>query len=160
MSNWLYPLSSTSGRTFVDSDGCDYGDASFESFKKMIRSPATDDWWYLATNFRRVKVGDRIWCYYGQSDRNIGVVGVASVREIRHNEATGEHDIHLKWDKKGTRQLLKTPVPAATVRGFIPRPRAAVQALDPHPRLVETLERASAVSAGGEGDVADAVEFA
>lgn len=145
MSDWLYPLSATSGRWFEDATGYRYPDTSFSSFKTMMLRPGTDDWWYLATNFRKVQIGDRIWCYYGSADGNLGVVGVAITRALAHDEAAGTHDVHLDWKITATRRLLKAPVSAVEVRKYIPRPRAAVQALDPHPKLVRQLLKASGI---------------
>lgn len=145
MSDWLYPLSGSSGRWFVDSSGNEYDDTSFESFVDMMRSPSTDDWWYLATNFRKVAVHDRIWCYYGRADGDRGVVALATVQSVRHDEEAGTHDIHLNWKRTPTRRLLRSPVPASRVRRFIPTPRAAVQAIDPYPALVAELEQAAGI---------------
>ena len=63
MSDWLYPLSRTSGRILVDEEENNLGDTSFGSFKKMMRSSVSDDWWYLSTNFRNVSNGDRVWIF-------------------------------------------------------------------------------------------------
>lgn len=145
MSDWLYPLSAASGRWFADATGYRYPNTSFTSFTAMMRKPSRDDWWYLATNFRNVKIGDRIWCYYGAADGNLGVVGVALVQDLVHDEAAGTHDIHLDWMITATRRLMEAPLPAADVRRFIARPRAAVQALDPHPKLVRQLLKAAGI---------------
>ena len=141
MNDWLYPLSGTSNRYF---DG--YDDTSFETFKVMMRSPSTDDWWYLATNFRNVCEDDRIWCYYGKSDGDMGIVGLATIDEIHHDEKKRIHEIHLKWNKIATRKLIAQPVPATVVRGFIQRPRAAVTSLNPHPALVRRLVSAAGLN--------------
>lgn len=145
MSDWIYPLSAASGRWFEDATGVIYPDTSFASFKSMITKPNKDDWWYLATNYRRVAAGDRIWCYYGVADGDLGVVGLATVKAIAHDETKGTHDIHLDWKVSATRRLIKAPVPAADVRRFIRNPRAAVQALDPHPKLVKQLLKAAGI---------------
>jgi hypothetical protein len=143
MNDWLYPLSGTSGRWFRDSNGKETDDTSFDVFKDMMRSPSTADWWYLSTNFRKVKIDDRIWCYYGQADGDAGIVGLATIQEIRHDDKEGTHYIHLKWDRRATRRLLANPVPATVVRGYILRPRRAVTGLNDHPKLVRLLVRAA-----------------
>jgi len=145
MSDWLYPLSATSGREFHDATGHRYTNTGFTSFTKMMAKPAKDDWWYLATNYRNVKPGDRIWCYYGAADGDLGVVGLALVHDVMHDESAGTHDIHLDWQVTATRRLMKGPVAATDVRKFIARPRAAVQALDPHPTLVRQLLKAAGI---------------
>ena len=143
MSDWLYPLSSVSGRWFEDATGFQYPDTSFNSFSKMMKKPGKDNWWYLATNFRNVAIGDFIWCYYGVADGNLGVVGVAKVDDIVHDEGKGTHNILLDWQVSATRKLMVNPVPATTVRKYIPNPRAAVQGLDKFPALVRTLKNAA-----------------
>ena len=55
----------------------------------MMKKPSKDNWWYLATNFRNVAIGDFIWCYYGVADGDLGVVGVAKVEDIVHDEDNG-----------------------------------------------------------------------
>ncbi len=145
MSDWLYPLSSVSGRWFEDATGFQYPDTSFDSFSKMMKQPSKDNWWYLATNFRNVAIGDFIWCYYGVADGNLGVVGVAKVDDIVHDEGKGTHDILLDWQVSATRKLMTIPVPAATVRKYIQRPRSAVQGLDKHQALVNLLTKASGI---------------
>jgi predicted RNA-binding protein with PUA-like domain len=114
-------------------------DTSFEVFKDMMRSPSTDDWWFLSTNFRKVEIGDRIWCYYGQADGDAGIVGLATIPEIRHDDKEGTHDVHLKWNRSATRRLIAHPVPAHVVRRFVQRPRASVTALNPHRSLLRRL---------------------
>jgi hypothetical protein len=137
ITNWLYPLSRTADRVFVDSDGNETEDTSYESFVAMMSHIPTDDRWYLATNYRNVGAGDRIWCYYGRADGDRGVVAVARVRDVVHDELRGTHDVLLEWEKTATRRLLRNPVPAARVREFIQRPRAPVWGLDRHPRLAQ-----------------------
>jgi len=146
MSDWLYPLSASSGRYFIDDAGHEYLDTSFASFSAMMRKPSRDDWWYLATNFRKVRPGDRVWCYYGAADGDIGVVGVANVLEVDHDEQTREHSAHLAWAVNATRRLMKAPVGATEVRKHLAHPRAAVQALNPYPALVRKLVKAAGFS--------------
>jgi hypothetical protein len=145
MSDWLYPLSSVSGRWFKDATGLKYPDTSFQSFSKMMKKPSKDNWWYLATNFRNVTIGDFIWCYYGVADGDLGVVGVAIVEDIVHDEDKGTHDVLLDWQVSATRKLMVNPVPATTVRKSIPNPRSAVQGLDKFPALVRTLKKAAGI---------------
>jgi hypothetical protein len=145
MSDWLYPLSSVSGRWFEDATGFRYPDTSFDSFSKMMKKPSKDNWWYLATNFRNVAIGDFIWCYYGVADGDLGVVGVAKVEDIVHDEDEGTHDILLDWQISATRKLMSSPIPAITVRKYISRPRSAVQSLKKYQSLVLKLKRASGI---------------
>ena len=145
MSDWLYPLSSVSGRWFKDATGFKYPDTSFDSFSKMMKKPSKDNWWYLATNFRNVAIADFIWCYYGVADGDLGVVGVAKVEDIVHDEDEGAHDILLNWQVSATRMLMANPVPATTIRKYINRPRSAVQGLDIHRPLIRILKKAAGI---------------
>lgn len=144
MSDWLYPLSKAADRRFVYPGAKRNEDTSVESFRRMMKSPVTDDWWYLSTAYRKVSIDDRIWCYYGRADGDIGIVGTATIIGLRPNRA-GKMDIHLKWDKTATKKLLANPVPAAAVRKFIQRPRAAVTGMDNFPALVRKLRLAAGV---------------
>ena len=145
MSDWLYPLSRTSGRILVDEEENNLGDTSFGSFKKMMRSSVSDDWWYLSTNFRNVSNGDRVWIYHGTADRDVGITGLATIRGIRKLAENRWPDIHLRWNRRATSRLIANPVPAKEVRKFIPRPRAPVWNLDRHPALVDRLRKASGI---------------
>ena len=145
MNNWLYPLSSVSGRWFEDATGFKYPDTSFDSFSKMMKKPRKDNWWYLATNFRNVAIGDFIWCYYGVADGDLGVVGVAKVKDVVHDEDKGTHDVLLDWQISATRKLMSSPLPATTIRKFIRRPHSAVQGLDKHEPLIRALKKAAGI---------------
>ena len=145
MSDWLYPLSRTSGRIFEDDEGNKLGDTSFGSFKKMMRSSVSDDWWYLSTNFLNVRIGDRVWIYYGTADRDVGITGLATIRDFRELDENRWPDIHLRWNRRATNRLIANPVPAKEVRKFIGRPRAPVWNLDRHPELVDRLVKASGI---------------
>lgn len=147
--NWLYPLSKASGKVFVDADGNELSDTSFESFRKMMTGNApTDDRWYLATAYRQVEPGDRMWCYYGTADGDQGIVGVAEITAVEHHEEAGTHDLVLCWDHDRTRRLLIEPVPAARVREFIRNPRSPVWNLDRHPELLDEIKRHAGLSSG------------
>ena len=145
MNDWLYPLSRTSGCTFTDAAGKRYRDTSFDSFRQMMGSGSSDDWWYLATNFRRVEIGDRVWCYYGVADGDRGIVGLATIYDVSNDEKAATHDIHLKWTRRATEALLVTPVPADVIRRYVPRPRAPVWNLSHHPKLVRLLSQAAGI---------------
>jgi hypothetical protein len=141
LQHWLYPLSSTSGFWFVLPDGTTTPDTSPANFEKSVLQKDTDDFWTVASNYRRIRAGDRVWVYYGQVDGDLGVVGLATVRDVTEPE-DGRADIELRWDKPGTRRLLVDPVPASEIRRYL-RPRAAVANLTPHTALLkELLERA------------------
>jgi hypothetical protein len=139
--HWLYPLSSTSDFWFVLPDGTETQDTSPANFEKSVLREGSDDCWTVASNYRRIGPGDRVWVYYGRADGDLGVVGLATVRDVTDPE-DGRADIELRWDKAATRRLLIDPVPASEVRRYL-RPRAAVANMAPHTALVnELLERA------------------
>ena len=156
MGDWLYPLSSKSGYCFEDEEGnrirCEddagnqISDTGIECFRKKLRLGSTDVNWVLRTNYLKVRKGDRVWIYYGTADSDIGIVGLATIRDIDHDEDSGEHDIHLRWNRRATRRLMANPVPAKEVRRFIPFPAASVS-WGPyrHLNLVDRLVKASGI---------------
>ena len=143
ISDWLYPLSRRSKYWFIDSSGKKLSDTSFDSFKQMMQKPCTDNWWVCSTNFRQVSEGDRVWCYYGTADGDLGIVALATIHEIHHDEKKKHHEINLRWNRRATGRLMATPVPATVVRKFVLRPRASVWGLESHRKLVTQLEKAS-----------------
>ena len=149
VSNWLYPLSRTSGCIFVDAEGIELSDTSFGSFKTMMQSSVSDDWWYLSTNFRNVRIDDRVWIYYGTADRDIGITGLATIRDFRDFRELDNDirwpDIYLRWNRRATNRLIANPVPAKEIRKSIPKPRRPVWNLDRHPELVDRLRKASGI---------------
>ena len=76
--DWLYPLSSRSGYWFIREDGSETEDTGPDSFIQSIYREAEDSW-TLATNYRRVDKGDRVWPYYGIWDGDLGIVGLANL---------------------------------------------------------------------------------
>lgn len=150
MSDWLYPLSETAGRFFTDGLG-KVAPVTFESFQEVaVAQRLKDDRWYLSTNYLRVNRGDTIWIYMGS--RDLGVIGRATVDQVDLDDPDGP-TLVLRYDRAFTAALVVDPVPAPLVRHFLPRPRAAVQALDPFPTLVKKLrtwtELRSATAAAG-----------
>ena len=155
MGDWLYPLSSKSDYCFEDEEGnrirCEddagnqISDTGIECFRKKLRLGSTDVNWVLRTNYLKVRKGDRVWIYYGTADSDIGIVSLATIRDIDHDEDSGEHGVHLRWNRRATRRLIATPVPAKEVRKFIQRPRRPVWNLDRHPKLVDRLVAASGI---------------
>lgn len=141
MSDWLYPLSSTSGRTL----GHGTRDAGPQSLARIVNSTGKEHWWTLATNFRKVAVGDRVWCYYGIDDDDLGVVALGIVEDTWESADRREHEMRITWDKPASSRLRGHPVPATQVRQYIRVPRSAVQNLTPHPTLVARLEKAAGI---------------
>jgi hypothetical protein len=137
--NWLYPLSRSSGRWFVDDDGNELPDTCFGCFLHLMSSKRTDSKWYVTRHANDMHKDDQVWAYYGQSDGDRGVVGVARVLRVEEFD-DGTPAIVMKWQKQLTSRLIDWPFPAAEVRLYVPYPRNAVMALDPHPQLVAALK--------------------
>lgn len=148
MSDWLYPLSSSSGFWFELPDGTRTRDTSPSNFERSVLRPRSDDIWTVANNYRRIRPRDSIWVYYGHADGDLGVVGLGSVVKI-HPPVGRRADVEISWDKSRTRTLLVSPLPAVTVRRYV-WPRSAVADLKPHSPLVRALRRQAAL--GGQPD--------
>jgi hypothetical protein len=138
VSDWLYPLSSTAGRIFIDVSGRETP-VTFESFRKQIVGGVIkDDDWYLSTNYLQVQRGDAIWIYMG--DHGLGIVGRAKARDV-YQHSSGEWRLLLRIDRRASEALCERPFDAGKVRRHVPFPRRAVVGLDPHPALVADLHR-------------------
>jgi len=126
MADWLYPLSSKSGYRFELSNGRTR-DTGPTSFARMIREGASDDKWGAYQNWRKAQPKDRVWVYYGTSDGDLGIVGLAEITKVeKPREPKGRATISLKWNRKVTKQLQVRPFPALQVRRHIPRALAAM----------------------------------
>lgn len=140
MNNWLYPLSSTADRWFIDSRTGKRTPVSFDSFRDLVVGGHNDDnEWTLSTNFKNVELGDRVWVYMGTGD--IGVIGVGQIvaRHIDGRDST----ITIEFRKAASKRLCAKPYPAPKVRTFISHPRGAVQDMDRHPALVRAARKAA-----------------
>jgi hypothetical protein len=144
--DWLYPLSSRSGYWFIREDGSETEDTGPDSFIQSIYREAEDSW-TLATNYRRVDKGDRVWPYYGIWDGDLGIVGLANVLRVEDPPTKdGLFRVILKWDVAVTHKLFADPFPAAKVRRFV-RPIKAVHALTPHSGLIRQLHQHAGLTA-------------
>jgi len=119
-------------------DGSLTKDTSPASFEEALRGHP-DASWGVATNFRRINKRDRVWVYYGRADGDLGVVGLATVREVTEQE-DGRTTVLLRWDIERSKHLIVRPFPATEIRRAV-WPRAAVGDLTPHARLVARLLR-------------------
>ena len=144
--DWLYPLSSATDYYFELTNGRTL-DTSPASFEEMVQSGATDDMWGAHKNWRNMTHGDRVWVYYGVSDGDLGVVGLANVIDVKPPAVKrGRATVHLVWDRTSTLRLLKHPYPAPDVRKHIPHPQGAAWAVPA--KLARALQgRASGLSA-------------
>ena len=139
-SDWLYPLSSTSGYVFSLPRGRETPDTGPASFQQMINNFGYDDEWYVSKNWKNIAEGDRVWAYYGTSDGDLGVVGLAYVNIVSTPEKPrGKAMVELEWDMKITDGLLKVPFPALSVRKYIPRAQGGVWRIEP--RFASQLDK-------------------
>lgn len=130
-SDWLYPVSSASNYVFQlkNRRTTDTGPASFE---EMILAGGFDDNWGAYMNWKNMVKDDRIWIYYGTADGDLGVAGLAYVKQVSNpKEPRGSASIKLRWDHDITMKLIENPFPAANVRKHIHRPMAAVWRIKP-----------------------------
>jgi len=125
--DFLYPLSSGSGYRFKLDNGRLTPDTGPAAFQQMIFESGTDCEWGAYKNWRVIQPGDRIWVYYGTSDGDLGVVGLARALSVQApKKPKGRAVITMRWDLKRTRELSRRPFPARKVRKSIPRAQAAV----------------------------------
>lgn len=141
-SDWLYVLNSKSGTRFFDDDGKDIGDTSFKTLQKLITMKGPFEW-YISRNFKKIEPGDRLWIYYGTSDDNLGVVAVGRIVKFPSEGTSGSPAAIFEFDTPATTRLFAKPVPAPTVREYVPKPIANAWGLDKHPELVRLLETAA-----------------
>jgi hypothetical protein len=102
ISNFAYPLGCEDGQYFVG-----YPDTSFESYMRALKAGTFTNP-YLATCFRQIKLGDRLWFLYGQSHGDHGFVGVGNVTTdpyIRHSD--GQWSVKFDMDLDATWKLLR-----------------------------------------------------
>ena len=128
MGRWLYPIAKRAGRFFALKNGEEL-EVSIENYSQLVRDGrlVEDDSWGVNTNFHQAKQGDEIFIYTG--DRNIGIIGYATILKVDQENQTFKLDFNLKRCK----ELLHKPVPAALVRKWgVLVWRGAVADLTPH----------------------------
>ena len=148
MSDWLYPLSSQKDAQgypryhFELRSGQTTPDTSARSLRLIVNDGPGQGPWVVHLNrvSGKVQPRDRVWFYYGLADADLGIVALGTVTDL--DEVDG---VSFRWQKTATRRLLNTPVPAAVVRQYVHRPRAALWPLDPHPTLVRKLLKAAGI---------------
>jgi len=142
--DWLYPLSSKSGYYFLRKGGrtSDTGPASLE---EMLLEGAVDDEWGAYMNWKNVQPKDRIWVYYGQADKSLGVVALAyAVSVKRPRKGQRRATVILKWDRKKSLKLLKRPFKLSPSDGRISKPQTALWPMsDKVARQLQTYSRLS-----------------
>lgn len=102
--DFIYPLSATSRFVF---DGHDA--VNPQNFWPSAVKGQTDEW-RIATAFRLVEPGDRVWAYFGGKVRFIAGVGAVSA-PVAWNDQWGEYTIHITWDAELTAALRDSPIP-------------------------------------------------
>lgn len=93
VSEWVYPVNEASEH-WTGPPLLDY-----------LRTTDSDDW-YLATGFRQMVVGDRIWVYATSPHRRIVGVGlVASGPDALIVDGAIEHRVLITWDRQKNQRL-------------------------------------------------------
>jgi len=106
--DFLYPISPRGPYRFEEG-GRSY-ETSLAGFREMTAverfAPCQ---WRLASNFRRIKGGDRIWVYFAAPTRQVQAVGVA--RDAPHFVTEwGAWAVWIEWNKMLTEQLQSNPI--------------------------------------------------
>jgi hypothetical protein len=145
--DWLYPLSSKANYYFELSRSSTV-DTSPTSFEEMIHDGAGDDEWGVFKNWKSAAPGDRVWIYYGTADGDLGVVGLATIRRVVPPSEPGAPGmVHLRWQPKVTKRLLRYPYPAAMVREHLHHPRGAMWRI-PEPLAQQLVRHSKGAQSG------------
>jgi hypothetical protein len=133
MSAWLVPVSrhlrfaQTSGRT-LDTSFRKLQDAALggrlDKVVCEVRGPLVD-----------VAAGDQVWFYTDDLD-----AGVFASGRARRPTKTKKPTVTVALDKARTRVLTADPLPAATIRRWVPELRQGAVSLDLRPRALTVLE--------------------
>ncbi len=126
MSTWIYPISKNAERTFELVKG-NVDRVSAENYKKLVENEkfVEHQWWSISRNYDDVQLGDIVYVYAGVADGDFGFIGYATV-EDKQGKDRNTWMLHLKFDLKKCRMLLKQPISAPTVRRWVPYPHNAV----------------------------------
>lgn len=126
MSTWIYPISKSAERTFELVKGKE-DKVSAENYKNLVESGkfAKNQWWSISRNYDDIQPGDTVYVYAGVADGDLGFIGYAMVEGKEGNDRN-TWMLHLKFDLNKCRMLLKQPIPALTVRQWVPYPHNAV----------------------------------
>jgi hypothetical protein len=133
MSDWLVPISRhlrfalTSGRTVAGTFDALQDAALGGRLAKVVcevRGPLVD-----------VEAGDTIWLFTSELD-----VGVFAVGKARRPTKTKNATITIALDKAPTRILAADPLPAPTIRRWVPELRQGAVILDVRPRALHVLQ--------------------
>lgn len=123
---WLYCIAASAKRSFVV--GRRTLPVTFDTFAHLIENGeiSKDPWWYVTRNWKNVERGDDLFVYTGDKDR--GIIGYATIRESA--DRGDSWYLRLDFDLPKCRALLRDPIPAPVVRGWIPVPRGNVLSLE------------------------------
>jgi hypothetical protein len=126
---WLYAIAAAARKTFDLEDRRNPIPVNIATYTKLVETGriVKDPWWYITRNWKNVDAGDEVFIYTGDDDR--GIVGFATVKRVEgRNEGWA---LLLSFDLSKCRALLRKPIPASTVRSWIPFPRGNVLSLEP-----------------------------
>ena len=115
--NYRYPLNADAGYVFDNGEP-----VSVDGFYDYIVSKGKTDW-FIASNFRKVEAGDRIWAYFGGKDRLVCGVGYVWT-QVQPSLEGGRHRIVIEWDQNLTAALRKNPIRYEDFRQWVAGPIA------------------------------------
>lgn len=119
---WLYCIAASAGRVFTDD--LKTLPVSFDAYAHLVESGGLegDQWWYVTRNWKNVELGDDVFVYTGDKDR--GIIGYATIEDVAYRDDAWY--LCLTFDIAKCKALLRKPIPAPIVRGWIPVPRGNV----------------------------------
>jgi hypothetical protein len=125
---WLYCISRKANKNFE----LKHGDVpvSIDTYRELLEngSLCQDRYWRITINREKVGAGDEVYVYAGRAEGNHGIVGYAEVQGVELIK--GDWCLDVKFDLNKCRLLCAQPIPAATVRRWIPYPRQNVRDLE------------------------------
>jgi hypothetical protein len=78
-----------------------------------------DKWWGISQNWKNVQLNDEVFIYTGDDD--LGIIGYGTILGVAWREDCWRIKLSLNIAK--SRNLLKKPIPATTVRQWVHFPR-------------------------------------
>lgn len=126
MVDWVYPVNESAEAW----DGSPFG----EYFGKI-----DTDTWTLASGYRQISVGDRVWVYGSAPYGRVIAVGLIVRPWSEVIEGAVQHRIDIEWDQETTRQLVSAGPSDALDRA----PRGARRLHDAELRRLEGWVRAT-----------------
>ena len=126
---WLYCIAAGSGHVFSFDEQEKTIPVNTDTYAILVEDGriAEDPWWEISQNWKKVESGDDVFVYTGNDD--LGIIGFATIKDVENRN--GQWGLCLDFDLPKCKALLRKPIPAPIVRGWIPRPRRNVWNLEP-----------------------------